>query len=72
MSVRLSEGVDLEAYRMRWRLSPARDRIAKLQQLGLLEVHADHLKATPRGRLVLNSIIAELADFAETPAVAVP
>jgi oxygen-independent coproporphyrinogen-3 oxidase len=72
MSVRLSEGVDLNAYQERWGLAPASNRIHNLQQLGLVELDRGRLKATRRGRLLLNSIIAELADLAETAVAAAP
>src|SRR5258707_8163905 len=61
MHVRLAEGVNLSAYRARWGRAPSLDRIAKLRELGLVTVEDDRLAATPRGRLVLNSIIADLA-----------
>ena len=61
MHVRLTEGVNISAYRARWGRAPAPDRIAKLRELGLVTLEEDRLAATPRGRLVLNSIIAELA-----------
>jgi putative oxygen-independent coproporphyrinogen III oxidase len=63
MHVRLTEGVNLSAYRARWGRAPAQDRITKLRELGLVTLEGDRLAATPRGRLVLNSIIAELADL---------
>jgi len=63
MHVRLTEGVNLSAYRARWGRAPARDRIAKLCELGLVTLKDDRLAATLRGRLVLNSIIAELAEL---------
>ena len=65
MHVRLAEGVNLSAYRARWGTAPARDRIAKLQELGLVTLEGDNLASTPRGRLVLNRIIAELAELPE-------
>jgi putative oxygen-independent coproporphyrinogen III oxidase len=65
MHVRLSEGVNLSAYRARWGRAPAQARIAKLCELGLVTLEGDNLAVTPRGRLVLNSIIAELAELAE-------
>ena len=63
MHVRLTEGVNLSAYRARWGRAPSQDRIAKLRELGLVTLEEDRLAATPRGRLVLNSIIAELAEL---------
>jgi oxygen-independent coproporphyrinogen-3 oxidase len=65
MHVRLIEGVNLSAYRARWGRAPAKDRITKLRELGLVTLEGDRLAATLRGRLVLNSIIAELADLPE-------
>jgi oxygen-independent coproporphyrinogen-3 oxidase len=65
MHVRLTEGVNISAYRARWGRAPARDRIAKLCELGLVTLKDDRLAATPRGRLVLNSIIADLAEMLE-------
>jgi oxygen-independent coproporphyrinogen-3 oxidase len=61
MHVRLTEGVNLSTYKARWGRAPAPDRIAKLRELGLVTLEDDRLAATPRGRLVLNSIIADLA-----------
>jgi len=65
MHVRLTEGVNLSAYRVRWGRAPSLDRIAKLRELGLVTLKDDRLAATPRGRLVLNSIIADLAALPE-------
>jgi oxygen-independent coproporphyrinogen-3 oxidase len=62
MNLRLSEGIDLAAYRARWNTQPDRARIAALSGEGLLNLNNDILAATPRGRLVLNSVIAALAD----------
>jgi oxygen-independent coproporphyrinogen-3 oxidase len=69
MHVRLTEGVNLSAYRARWGRAPSPHRIAKLRELGLVTVEGDNLAATPRGRLVLNSIIAQLAELTEPEAV---
>jgi oxygen-independent coproporphyrinogen-3 oxidase len=66
MAVRLSEGLDLAAYRARWGMEPSPTRIAALQDAGLVSLRGKRLTATPRGRLVLNSLIAELADMPET------
>jgi coproporphyrinogen III oxidase-like Fe-S oxidoreductase len=44
-------------------LSPS--RIAALEQAGLVRLGHDRLVATPPGRLVLNSLIRELADSCE-------
>jgi putative oxygen-independent coproporphyrinogen III oxidase len=65
MAVRLSEGLDLRDYRARWGRTPSPERIAALQAAGFVAVNDGRLTATPRGRLVLNSIIRELADAPE-------
>ncbi len=61
MSLRLAEGSDIERYN---RLAPAPldpVRILRMQELGMVE-NADNrrLRATPQGRPVLNSVLAEL------------
>jgi oxygen-independent coproporphyrinogen-3 oxidase len=62
MGLRLAEGVDLEAYRQRWMLAPSSSCIADLTAEGLVSVDGTHLRATTHGRLVLNAVIAQLAD----------
>ncbi|HXC57542.1 MAG TPA: radical SAM family heme chaperone HemW [Rhizomicrobium sp.] len=62
MNLRLSEGLDLAAYRARWGTAPDPVRIAVLAEHGLVTQAGDRLTATPRGRLLLNSVIAALAD----------
>ncbi|HWD26737.1 MAG TPA: radical SAM family heme chaperone HemW [Rhizomicrobium sp.] len=62
MNLRLAEGIDLDAYRARWHTAPAPERIAALAEHGLVTLDGACLTATPRGRLLLNSVIAELAD----------
>jgi len=61
MNLRLAEGLDLAAYRARWGTAPDAARIAALAGHGLVSLDGDRLTATPRGRLLLNSVIAELA-----------
>jgi oxygen-independent coproporphyrinogen-3 oxidase len=61
MSMRLAEGMDVARYE---RLSPAplpADRIARLEELGLLRLDKGRLMATSNGRAVLNGILRELA-----------
>jgi oxygen-independent coproporphyrinogen-3 oxidase len=60
MNLRLAEGIDLESYRARWGTSPDKARMATLIADGLLRLDGDRLIATPRGRLLLNSVIAAL------------
>ncbi len=62
MNLRLAEGIDLTAYRARWHKAPEPARISSLVDAGLLALEDERLAATPRGRLVLNSVIAALAN----------
>jgi oxygen-independent coproporphyrinogen-3 oxidase len=62
MNLRLNEGIDLAAYRARWGAAPQAERIAALTAGGFLTLEAGRLSVTPRGMLVLNSVIAELVD----------
>jgi oxygen-independent coproporphyrinogen-3 oxidase len=61
MNLRLAEGIDLADYTARWGVSLDPARIAALAEDGLLCRDGDRLIATPRGRLLLNSLIAALA-----------
>lgn len=61
MSLRLTEGLDLVEFRSRWGIEIDRARIESLVEAGLLECPHERLSATPRGRLVLNSVVNELA-----------
>ncbi len=62
MALRLSEGIDLNAYRARWGRTLSPERVASLAGDGLIQLDGERLKATASGRLVLNRLIAELAD----------
>ncbi|MBL6938969.1 MAG: coproporphyrinogen III oxidase [Alphaproteobacteria bacterium] len=62
MNLRLAEGLDLAAYKARWGTAPNPRHIALLQEDGLVRLEGSRLVATPRGRLLLNSVIAALAD----------
>lgn len=61
MNLRLTEGLDLAAYRERWGVTPPQDKIDQLAGLGLISIENGRLKTTLQGRLVLNRIIEELA-----------
>jgi len=61
MNLRLTEGLDVSAYKDRWNIALDETRINSLSEDGLLERDGTHIRATPRGRLVLNSVIAALA-----------
>jgi putative oxygen-independent coproporphyrinogen III oxidase len=60
MNLRLAEGLDLAAYQARWRTRPDAAKIAALVEQDLLTQEGDILRATPRGRLLLNAVIAAL------------
>ena len=60
MNLRLAEGLDLAAYEKRWGVRPDAEKIAALQAEGFLTLQDDILIATPRGRLLLNAVIARL------------
>ncbi len=62
MGLRLAEGIDLHAYRERWKVAPSSSRIAALSEEELITVEGPRLRATARGRLVLNAVIAQLTD----------
>jgi len=62
MGLRLAEGIDLAAYRARWKVTPSSSRIADLSANGLITIEGARLRTTARGRLVLNAVIAQLAD----------
>lgn len=62
MNLRLAEGLDLAVYESRWNVSLNRTRIQSLIADGFLTLSENRLIATPRGRLVLNGVIAALAN----------
>jgi len=61
VNLRLAEGIDLAALRTRWHWTPDEVTVATLIDQGLLTRRDGRLAATPRGRLVLNAVIAALA-----------
>jgi oxygen-independent coproporphyrinogen-3 oxidase len=61
MNLRLREGLDLAAYESRWGVALDRSRIDALARDGFVSLVKGQLAATPKGRMVLNSVIAELA-----------
>jgi oxygen-independent coproporphyrinogen-3 oxidase len=62
MNRRLAEGVDLPAYEARWRIAVDRAKISSLSHAGFLEFDGSRLAASARGRVVLNSVIQQLAN----------
>ena len=61
MALRLSEGLDLSAYREEWGEVLSRRRLESMRDDGVVSVANGRLRTTPRGRLLLNTLIAELA-----------
>jgi len=61
MNMRLTEGLDVEAYQARWKIALDQRRIAALAKAELIAREGAVIRATARGRLVLNAVIAELA-----------
>ena len=62
MGLRLAEGIDLESYRKRWGVAPLLSQIKEFGDAGLIAIDGRRLRTTARGRLVLNAVIAQLAD----------
>jgi coproporphyrinogen III oxidase-like Fe-S oxidoreductase len=62
MNLRITEGLDLAALARRWRMTIAAARVARLRDLDLVAEKNGTVTATPQGRMVLNRVIAELAD----------
>lgn len=61
MSMRLSEGLDMERFRRLAGQPLDAAAVRSLQDLGMVQVEGDRLSATPEGRPVLNAILRELA-----------
>jgi putative oxygen-independent coproporphyrinogen III oxidase len=63
MGLRLAEGIDTQALEARLGVDRLVDesRVANMQRLGLLERRDARLAVTPAGRLLLDSVLAEIA-----------
>lgn len=61
MGLRLSEGVDMHAIEARLGRPFSQTKLQTLESGGLIAQQNGRLSATPRGRLVLNAILKELA-----------
>jgi putative oxygen-independent coproporphyrinogen III oxidase len=61
MNLRLREGIDTQTYAARWHTQLDGKKIAELRSHDLVDFDGINLSATPKGRLVLNAILAELA-----------
>jgi oxygen-independent coproporphyrinogen-3 oxidase len=62
MNMRLTEGLDVNDYAKRWGRGVSGETIRALDQDDLVEMRGDRLVVTSKGRLVLNRIIAALAN----------
>lgn len=62
MGMRLSEGVSLDRFKSLAGRSLKADSLIDLQELGMVTVDETRLKATRRGRFVLNSVLAQLLE----------
>lgn len=60
MSMRLTEGSDLNRYEALAGQAISPKRISQLKELGMIEITDNKLKATASGRPVLNAVLAEL------------
>ena len=60
MGLRTTEGIDLDRHAMLAGEAIDTDKITALENLGLIQKTGHNLKATPRGRPLLNAIIREL------------
>ena len=60
MSLRLSEGSDLQKYRTLGGADLGSERLDHLAQLGLIQIEDGQLKTTDKGRPILNALLREL------------
>jgi oxygen-independent coproporphyrinogen-3 oxidase len=63
LGLRLNEGVDLDRVRDQFgdaMLRSAMPALLEVQDAGLLELHSDRMRLTPRGRLVSNEVFSRL------------
>ena len=61
MALRLKEGLDIAQWRARWGATLSEGRLSQLAADGFLNCRDGRIAATPKGVLVLNRLIAELA-----------
>ena len=62
MELRLADGIDVSRYAARWGAAPTPAQITALGEAGFVSLREHRLSVTPQGRLVLNAVIAQLAD----------
>lgn len=61
MALRLREGMSASRFASLAGRKVNPNRLAGMVEIGMLETHRDQIIATPSGRMVLNSVLAELA-----------
>lgn len=61
MSMRLAEGLDIQRYQDLAEANLDAEKLLHLSQLGMITSNGKRLRATPKGRMVLNAIIRDLA-----------
>ena len=60
MGLRVSEGIDIDRARALDATTLPQAKLAEMSDLGLVHLDGRHIRATRQGRMVLNSLIAEL------------
>ena len=60
MGLRLAEGIDLKRYQVLSGKHIEPLKVDALREMGMVSVENQRLKATTKGRMVLNSVISEL------------
>lgn len=60
MGLRLREGISNTRYKSLSGQSLSASRLTQLQEIGMIENSGDNIKATDRGRVVLNAVLREL------------
>ena len=69
MNLRISEGIDLAAFALRWGLVPSPQSVGQMQQMGLIAQSGSRISATRQGRLVLNRVVVKLRIRFRNPSV---
>ena len=62
MGLRLREGLERCEYHARWGHQPGEEKLRELSDAQLIEYDETRIRVTAKGRLVLNAVIATLAD----------
>lgn len=60
MSLRLTEGLDMLRYQTISGTELNAQKINALSEIGMVELHGNNLRTTPKGRMVLNAILRDL------------